>query len=251
MSGLQVERRGPVLHLVLDRPERRNPLTRELRASLRSELAGVPGDGTRVVLLRARPGEAPAFAAGADLEDIAALDAGQAPAFAEEGQALFRRLEDLPALVLAAVDGPCFGGALDLVLGCDLLAVSERARFAHPGARLGIVTGWGGTRRLPRALGGARAAAAFASGRAWDAAQALETGLAACRLPGTGDAFERAAADWAGEWAERLRAAPVSELRSLKAVLGATRDARPALESAWLRRLAAERDAGTDRPPSG
>lgn len=246
-AGLRVERDGPVLHLRLDRPERRNPLTRALRRALRAALEGLgEARGPRVALLSSEPGEAAVFAAGADLSDIGALEAAEASSFAEEGQALMRLLEDRGAVVLAAVDGPCHGGALDLALACDAVAVSERARFAHPGARLGIVTGWGGTRRLPERLGLAPAAAAFATGRSWGAEEALQRGLASRLLPGRGPAFAEAARAWAGEWAQRLEGLSREDLGSLKRILRACEPARGRLESAWLRRRAASRSGASE-----
>ena len=102
-TGLRVDRDGAVLHLRLDRPERRNPLTGSLRQALADALEPLGAAGEpRVALLSSLQGEAAVFAAGADLTDIAALEAREAPAFAEEGQALMRRIEDLPGVVRTA-----------------------------------------------------------------------------------------------------------------------------------------------------
>lgn len=238
MPGLSVEERDGVRHLVLNRPERRNPLTRDLRSAIDQALDGARADGRKVLLFRSVVAEPPVFAAGADLREIGALRPDEAPAFAEAGQALFRRLEDLDALVLAAVDGPCFGGALDLALSCDQIAASPRASFAHPGARLGIVTGWGGTRRLPRRVGGPSAAAAFASGRSFDAETASGLGLVQAVLQVTGEAFLEAASAWAGVWALRLQEVPSERIGTLKRVLAGASPGRAALESAALLRYA-------------
>jgi len=238
MPGLTVEDRGGVRHLVLSRPERRNPLTRALRSAISEAVDAASAVGCKVLLFRSVAAEPPVFAAGADLADIGALTPAEAPAFAEAGQALFRRLEDLDALVLAAVDGPCFGGALDLALSCDQLAASPRALFAHPGARLGIVTGWGGTRRLPRQVGGAAGRAAFASGRPLDAEAAAGLGLVQELLPATGEDFVEAAGNWAADWAERLQQVEPERIGTLKRVLAAAAPGAGFLESTALLRHA-------------
>jgi len=247
MPGLAIEEHGGVRHLIFDRPERRNPLTRELRSALDTGLDEAVAADCRVLLLRSVPSEPPVFAAGADLADIEDLSPGDAPAFAEAGQRLFRRLEDLPALVLAAVDGPCFGGALDLVLSCDLRIASPRARFAHPGARLGLVTGWGGTRRLPLRVGAPPARAAFASGRTLDAATAEALGLVERSLPEVGRDFVEAASFWAEAWATRLANVPPERIGTLKRVLAGAAPGAAALESAALLRFAHERGPEASR----
>ncbi len=118
-----------------------------------------------------------AFAAGADLREVAALDARDALAFAAIGQSAFDAIERAPQPVLAAIDGVCMGGGLDLALACDLRHASPASAFAHPGAVRGILTGFGGTARLPRVVGRARAMELFATGRRLTADEALAIGL--------------------------------------------------------------------------
>jgi enoyl-CoA hydratase/carnithine racemase len=117
------------------------------------------------------------FAAGADIRELADLNSQSAKAFSLKGQKLFQRIADARQLTIAAVNGFCIGGALDLALACDLRIASSDATFAHPGARLGIITGWGGTQRLPRLIGKIQAVEFFATARSYDALQALELGL--------------------------------------------------------------------------
>jgi enoyl-CoA hydratase len=117
------------------------------------------------------------FSAGADLHEIAALTGPSAYEFARVGQALMNAIDNFPALVIAAVSGYCMGGGLDLALACDLRIAHPRAIFGHRGAALGLITGWGGTQRLPRLVGRARALEMFIAAEKVTAARALEFGL--------------------------------------------------------------------------
>jgi enoyl-CoA hydratase/carnithine racemase len=117
------------------------------------------------------------FASGADLREISQVTAAEAPYFARRGQALMRSISELPLLVVAAINGYCFGGALDLALACDRRIAGPEALFAHPGAGLGIITGWGGTQRLPRLVGRANALEMFFTAEPVDAEHALAIGL--------------------------------------------------------------------------
>jgi len=92
------------------------------------------------------------FAAGADIGEVAALSALEALRFSALGQDLMRRIEGHTMPCIAAIRGYCLGGGLDLALACRLRVASSDAVFGHPGAGLGIITGWGGTQRLPRLL---------------------------------------------------------------------------------------------------
>jgi enoyl-CoA hydratase len=118
-----------------------------------------------------------AFAAGADLREVASLSPSSALAFAARGQRVFDALERMPRPVFAAIDGFCMGGGLDLALACDVRIASRSSVFAHPGARLGILTGFGGTQRLARLIGQSRALDLFVTARRVDADEALAMGL--------------------------------------------------------------------------
>jgi enoyl-CoA hydratase len=117
------------------------------------------------------------FASGANIRELGALTPETAREFARRGQRLMRRIADAPQLTIAAVNGYCMGGGLDLALACRLRCAAPAAVFAHPGARLGIITGWGGTQRLPRLVGQARALEIFTSARRVTAREAYEIGL--------------------------------------------------------------------------
>jgi len=117
------------------------------------------------------------FSAGADLNEIMALGGASAFAFGKMGQELTDAIDRFPAPVIAAVHGYCMGGGLDLALACDLRIASPHAIFGHRGAALGLMTGWGGTQRLPRLVGMARALEMFIAAEKLHARQALAFGL--------------------------------------------------------------------------
>jgi len=116
------------------------------------------------------------FSAGADLNEIIALgsDAFQ---FARMGQRLMQLVDDFPAPVCAAVYGYCMGGGLDLALACDFRIAHPSAVFGHRGAALGLITGWGGTQRLPRLIGRAKALEMFIAAEKITARLARDIGL--------------------------------------------------------------------------
>jgi len=121
--------------------------------------------------------EGKGFLAGADLGEVHRLTPQQAFAFSRHGQDVFGRLARARPLVIAAIDGYCIGGGLDLALACDLRYATTRSVFAHPGTRLGLLTGWGGTARLPREIGRAEALRLFLTAERMSAADALRVGL--------------------------------------------------------------------------
>lgn len=117
------------------------------------------------------------FASGANLSEIANLRSENAPAFGLRGQSLMNRIANLRSQTVAAVNGYCFGGAVDLALACNRRIASSNATFCHPGVGLGIITGWGGTQRLPRLVGAAIASEMFFAASQVSAQRALEIGL--------------------------------------------------------------------------
>lgn len=117
------------------------------------------------------------FSAGTDLTEISALTAPSACEFSQIGQDLMRCIEQFPAPVYAAISGYCMGGGLDLALACHRRIAAPNAVFGHRGAALGLITGWGGTQRLPRLIGKAAALEMFVAAEKIAAHRALEIGL--------------------------------------------------------------------------
>jgi enoyl-CoA hydratase/carnithine racemase len=117
------------------------------------------------------------FSAGADLSEIAALTAPTALEFSRLGQRLMHAIASHPAVTCAAIEGYCMGGGLDLALACRHRIASPHAIFGHRGAALGLITGWGGTQRLPRLIGKGRALQMFLAAEKLHAAEAHRIGL--------------------------------------------------------------------------
>src|SRR3984893_4779312 len=125
------------------------------------------------------------FSVGADLNEISRLSGPEACEFSKIGQTLMNEIGHFPAPVYAAVSGHCMGGGLDLALACHRRIAAPHALFGHRGAALGRVTGWGGTQRLPRLIGRARALEMFVAAERITAERALRMGVVdvVCPLP--------------------------------------------------------------------
>lgn len=176
MSGSwRVSREGAVARFVLDTGRETPTLSPEILEELAARIERQAETGAAAAIVASsRPG---IFAAGADLRAIRALSAAEGYRYARTGQEALSRFARAACTTIAEIDGACFGGALDLAMACDIRIASDRARFAHPGPRLGIVTGWGGTVAAPRRIGTARARRLFRSGEVFDAGGALRLGL--------------------------------------------------------------------------
>jgi enoyl-CoA hydratase len=118
-----------------------------------------------------------AFAVGADIAELSRLQGTQGFEFSRHGQQVLAIIARSRKPVVAAIHGFCLGGGLDLALACRARIATEDAVFAHPGGALGIITGWGGTQRLPRLVGPGRALEIFVTGVKINAQQAFACGL--------------------------------------------------------------------------
>ena len=166
---------GAIAVIRFNRPAQRNPLSISALHDLESTLLELmPRDDVKALIFT---GTADVFASGANIRELAQLDSISALHFSQLGQRVFQTIADARQLTIAAINGYCMGGALDLALACNIRVASVDAIFAHPGARLGIITGWGGTQRLPRVIQKGRALELFLTGRRIMSAEALELGL--------------------------------------------------------------------------
>ena len=171
-NPLIIERRGNAAVITFNRPAIRSPLSVEVLEVLIDSIPNL-NDADRLIFT----GVGDVFASGADLREIALIDGPTAREFAERGQRLMGLIASFPGRSIAAVNGYCFGGAFDLAMACKYRVASPDALFSHPGANLGIMTGWGGTQRLPRLVGEAAALEMFLTAKRISAAEALNIGL--------------------------------------------------------------------------
>jgi enoyl-CoA hydratase len=175
MNVLLAEREEPIAAVLLNRPEAMNALNDEVMGALVDALEELDRDEeVRCVVLG---GSERAFAAGADIGEMAAASAMD--------MYHARRVERWDAIrkvrtpLVAAVSGYCLGGGCELAMACDLIVASETARFGQPETGLGIIPGAGGTQRLTRAVGKAKAMDVILTGRVLDAEEAERAGLVA------------------------------------------------------------------------
>jgi enoyl-CoA hydratase len=161
--------------ITLNRPTQLNRLTREVMDELATAIKALRKNDELLTLIIT--GSGGIFSAGADLSEVGALDHGSAYYFSRRGQAIFASFNHAAPVVIAAIDGYCLGGGLDLALSCDLRYATPRSSFQHPGVKRGIITGWGGTQRLPRLIGTDMTRRLLVSGDRIDAEKARQIGL--------------------------------------------------------------------------
>ncbi len=188
------ERHGPTAVVTIHRPKALNALNAEVIEALEGLVTDLAADGSvRAVILT---GAGRAFVAGADIAFMKELSPTEAEGFAARGQALLDRLAALPVPVIAAVNGFALGGGCELAMACDIVLAGEKARFGQPEVQLGVIPGFGGTQRLVRRVGMARALDLCLTGRQVKAPEAVAMGLASRAVEG--DVLEAARALAAG-----------------------------------------------------
>jgi len=169
----QIEERQGVRILRLQSGDGTNRLTLECVLVLTDAIRKLADDSRSLIIT----GNNKFFSAGAELEEISALNGSAAYEFSKKGQALMVAIENFPAPVYAAIAGYCMGGGLDLALACRHRIASPHAIFGHRGAALGLITGWGGTQRLRRLIGKGRALELFVAAEKVHAPRGLQIGL--------------------------------------------------------------------------
>jgi enoyl-CoA hydratase len=176
-QNLLLEQPEPGINrLTVNRPQALNALNAATLAELGDAVARVGADpGARVLLITGAGDRA--FVAGADIAAMQALTVDEARVFSETGMQVMRALEALPVPVIALVNGYALGGGCELAMACDWIIASERAVFGQPEVNLGIPPGFGGTQRLLRLVGRARALELVTTARQIKAAEARAIGL--------------------------------------------------------------------------
>jgi enoyl-CoA hydratase/carnithine racemase len=169
---IDIDDRGDVAVITLDRPDRRNAIT---LAGLERLEAAIERCSAPVVLLQ---GAGDTFCAGADRSTVAEIAAeGGAKAFVRQGQRTATAIETTSSVVVAGIDGAVRGGGVELALACDIRVGTHDATFAEPGVTFGLFGAWGGTIRLPEIVGRGDALDFSLSGRVIDSEEALRIGL--------------------------------------------------------------------------
>jgi enoyl-CoA hydratase len=179
---LQLTVEKNVATLTLNRPKVLNALNAAMLHELEETFAKLQFDPVvRVVLLRGAGGKA--FAAGADIAELAQADAATGELLAARAQRIFGRIESMGKPVIACIDGFALGGGCELAMACTLRLASESARLGQPEIKLGLIPGYGGSQRLPRLVGQGAALKMLLTGAIVDAAEALRIGLVDEVLP--------------------------------------------------------------------
>ena len=210
----RVDRKGGIEVWTIDGEGRRNSISLAMLGELRTLLARAAGDRELRCVVLTGAGDK-AFCAGADLKERARMGAGEVHAFHEGLRAALRGIEGAPQPFVAALNGAALGGGLELALACDLRIAADGAQLGLPEVSLGIIPGGGGTQRLARLVGVARAKDLVLTARRIGAAEALAMGLVTQLAPP-----QRLLAD-ALALAERIaRNAPVSLRQAKRAIDG-------------------------------
>ena len=182
MSVILRERRGAIEILTVNRPQALNALNQEVMDTLHEIMGELSmDDELRAVVLT---GSGKAFVAGADIAAMQDLPPIAAEGFAASGQDMGETMNRLQVPIIAAVNGFALGGGCELAMCCDIVLASERAKFGQPEVKLGVIPGFGGTQRLVRRVGMARAMDLCLTGRMIDADEAVSMGIASRKVEG-------------------------------------------------------------------
>lgn len=176
MENLKIEHSEGVLTISISRPEALNALNLKTLSELIVVLQQTYQQPDYKGIILTGDGEK-AFVAGADIKELSALTQEQALAFAQNGQRLFKLIEDCPKPVIAAVNGYALGGGCELAMACHIRIASEDAKFGQPEVNLGIIPGYGGTQRLAQLVGRGKALELMMTGDMVSAQEAKAIGL--------------------------------------------------------------------------
>ncbi|MCG2623581.1 enoyl-CoA hydratase-related protein [Arthrobacter sp. I2-34] len=232
---------GELATVVINRPDALNALNRQVIADLWQFVADVRSDeGAEVRSILITGSGEKAFAAGADIRELAEMTPEEAEAHSAAMQDFTRTLETLDLPVIGCVNGYALGGGLELALACDFIYATENARFGLPEVSLGLIPGFGGTVRLPQRVGPGLAKELIYTGRAVDAREAHRIGLVNAVFASKDDMLDAAAAT-CREIAAKSPAAVANAKRTIDAATGL-----PTPDGLLVERAAFGRAAGTE-----
>jgi enoyl-CoA hydratase len=176
-SNLLFEKKNATAYVTVNRPKVLNALNIATIEELNAAFTEIRSDANVRVVILTGAGEK-AFAAGADIGEIASLDEASGKELASRGQVAFNLIENLGKPVIACVNGFALGGGCELAMACTFRLVSENAKFGQPEVKLGLIPGYGATQRLPRLVGKGMAMQLLLTGEIITAQEALRIGLA-------------------------------------------------------------------------
>jgi enoyl-CoA hydratase len=214
---LSIEVTNRVGYILLDAGSRFNKLSiTTIRELKRAFVQAEADQAVHVIVLSGYPGES--FAVGADIGQMVHFSPSDAFHFAELGQSLFEQIESCPKPVIGALNGIAMGGGCDLSMACDIRIARESLKIGHSGAKLGIITGFCGTRKLPRIVGKNLAREIFMTSDIFSAGDALQMGLVD-RVHSDDTFWNEVVA-----FAERVASCPLDALSASKRLLNAAED---------------------------
>jgi enoyl-CoA hydratase len=179
---LLCEVKDQIARITLNRPQVLHALNTQVFNELEAVFSSLAADSAVRVILLTGSGEK-AFAAGADIKELAATESAAGEAKARRGQGAFRLIETCGKPVIACINGFALGGGCELAMACTMRLASETARLGQPEVKLGLIPGYGGTQRLPRLVGQPMALKLLLTGEMINAAEALRIGLVDEVLP--------------------------------------------------------------------
>lgn len=238
--SIDLERNGHVAVITINQPDKLNALDSEMLRDLLSAIENAGDDRTVRAMVLTGTGDR-AFAAGADIREMAGFSRDEALAFGRLGHATARALEMAPQPVIAAINGFAFGGGCELALACDIRLAADKAVFAQPEVGLGIPPGWGATQRLPRLVYPAVAAEMIFTGKRIDAGEALRIGLVNAVVP-AGALMETAL-----DMAQTIAAQGPVAVRAAKRLLAISRTNHPSQSHSEEMRTFAEAFSGAEQ----
>jgi enoyl-CoA hydratase/carnithine racemase len=180
-KNLLVDNQGDICWVTINRPADRNSINTPLMVELEKVLDDIEQTACRAIAFSGI-GDTH-FIGGADGIEMMQCDPEGAVAFSARIQNLFNRMEISPLILVAVINGLCFGGGFEFALACDLRLAGENARMGLPEVKVGIIPGGGGTQRLPRLVGSGRAMQMILSGKLYSGEEALELGLVHDLIP--------------------------------------------------------------------